>query len=134
MKKEEKEYPISNCPNCQTLTPYNNKLCLNCGKILLSNKLLCSKCNSPVKKSDVKCNVCGLELKEKKTERTNWEKLYPADKQRFIDMITVKRGKESILRDYGEKGFDTFTGYLDWDFLGLYEIVEEELKFFETAQ
>ncbi|MCK4611934.1 MAG: hypothetical protein KAU62_12320 [Candidatus Heimdallarchaeota archaeon] len=56
------------------------------------------------------------------------------NKQKFLDILTNRREMEFILQKYGEKGFDTFTGFLDWDFLGLNEIVEEELEFFETAQ
>ncbi len=56
------------------------------------------------------------------------------DKQFLFSIFMKKRGRESILREYGEKGFDTFTGYIDWDFLELNMIVEKELKFLEKAQ
>ena len=47
--------------------------------------------------------------------------------QTFLDILLNRRAREYVLQKYGEKGFDIFTGYLDWEFLDLYEIVEQEL-------
>ncbi|MCG3254680.1 MAG: zinc ribbon domain-containing protein [Candidatus Heimdallarchaeota archaeon] len=134
MIKDEKVYPVSTCFNCQTLNSSNNEFCLNCGVFLLLDELFCSKCSNPFKKNDVKCYVCGLEIKEGEAEEINWEIFYPEEKQIFTDILTDKKGREYILQEYGEKGFDTFTGYLDWEFLDLFDIVEEELKFLPSVK
>lgn len=52
----------------------------------------------------------------------------------FLDIILMKNQRNHIFQKYGERGFDIFAGYLDWDFLELNKIVEEELKFFDTAK
>ena len=54
--------------------------------------------------------------------------------QAFLDIIKRTYHREKLFQEYGEKGFDTFTGFLDWEFLELNEVVKEELKLFETAQ
>ena len=54
--------------------------------------------------------------------------------QTFLDILLNRRAREYVLQKYGEKGFDIFTGYLDWEFLDLYEIVEQELQYLETAR
>ncbi|NPD89587.1 MAG: hypothetical protein HGN29_12780 [Asgard group archaeon] len=134
MAAEETVFSVYPCVNCNTFNNSNNDLCAKCGVFLHGDKKLCSNCKNPLSVDKEKCDYCDFTIKEKITVFVNFKNFYKKEKERFIDIIYGKRSRENIMNEYGLKGFDTFTGFIDWELFDLFEIVDEELKYLPTAK
>ncbi|NPD87166.1 MAG: hypothetical protein HGN29_00485 [Asgard group archaeon] len=101
---------------------------------MFSKELLCSNCQNSIKEGEEKCHSCNSLINEKEPTAFIVGVQYQKEKERFIDVIYERKTREYLKEKYGEKEFDSRSGFIDWDFLNLFELADEELKYLSTAK